>query len=103
MIAITKSAAVEYEPGIRVNVVSPTFAETSLTAPLLADPGVRADVDGRIPFGRVGLPRRMSVLDEMTSGFRLVSGRDRRPRRSRRTASRISTVISSRWAEVEVR
>ena len=54
MIALTKAAAVEYAPDIRVNVVSPTFAETPLTAPLLADPGLRADVEGRIPFGRVG-------------------------------------------------
>lgn len=54
MIALTKSAAVEYAPDIRVNVVSPTFAETPLTAPLLADPGLRAEVEGRIPFGRVG-------------------------------------------------
>ncbi|MGK2929989.1 MAG: SDR family NAD(P)-dependent oxidoreductase [Acidimicrobiales bacterium] len=54
MIALTKSAAVEYAPEIRVNVVSPTFAETALTAPLLADPGLRADVESRIPFGRVG-------------------------------------------------
>lgn len=54
MIALSKAAAVEYAPDIRVNVVSPTFAETPLTAPLLADPGLRADVEGRIPFGRVG-------------------------------------------------
>lgn len=54
MIALSRSAAVEYAPEIRVNVVSPTFAETALTAPLLADPGLRADVEGRIPFGRVG-------------------------------------------------
>lgn len=54
MIALTKAAAVEYAPEIRVNVVSPTFAETPLTAPLLADPDLRADVEGRIPFGRVG-------------------------------------------------
>ncbi|MDZ7675804.1 MAG: SDR family NAD(P)-dependent oxidoreductase [Acidimicrobiales bacterium] len=54
MIALTKSAAVEYAPEIRVNAVSPTFAETALTAPLLADASVRADVEARIPFGRVG-------------------------------------------------
>lgn len=54
MIALTKSAAVEYAPDIRVNVVSPTFADTAMTAPLLADPGLRADVEARIPFGRVG-------------------------------------------------
>ncbi len=54
MIALTRSAALEYAPEIRVNAVSPTFAETALTAPLLADPGLRADVESRIPFGRVG-------------------------------------------------
>lgn len=54
MIALSKAAAVEYAPEIRVNVVSPTFADTALTAPLLADAGLRADVESRIPFGRVG-------------------------------------------------
>lgn len=54
MIALSKAAAVEYAPEIRVNIVSPTFAESALTAPLLADPGLRADIEGRIPFGRVG-------------------------------------------------
>ena len=54
MIALSKAAAVEYAPEIRVNVVSPTFADTALTAPLLSDPGLRADVESRIPFGRVG-------------------------------------------------
>jgi NAD(P)-dependent dehydrogenase (short-subunit alcohol dehydrogenase family) len=54
MIALSKAAAVEYAPEVRVNVVSPTFADTALTAPLLADAGLRADVESRIPFGRVG-------------------------------------------------
>lgn len=54
MLALTRAAAVEYAPEIRVNAVSPTFADTALTAPLLADAGLRADVESRIPFGRVG-------------------------------------------------
>ena len=54
MLALTRSAAVEYAPEIRVNAVSPTFAETAMTAPLLADPGLRHEVESRIPFGRVG-------------------------------------------------
>ena len=54
MLALTRSAAVEYAPEIRVNAVSPTFADTALTAPLLADDALRAEVEGRIPFGRVG-------------------------------------------------
>lgn len=53
MLALTKGAAIEYAPEIRVNAVSPTFADTALTAPLLADPGLRAEVEDRIPFGRV--------------------------------------------------
>ena len=54
VVALTKSCAVEFAPAVRVNAVSPTFADTPLTAPLLADPSVRADLESRIPFGRVG-------------------------------------------------
>jgi NAD(P)-dependent dehydrogenase (short-subunit alcohol dehydrogenase family) len=37
-----------------VNSVAPTFVETSMTAPFLADAGFRADVERRIPLGRLG-------------------------------------------------
>ena len=51
----TKALAVELAPdGIRVNAVAPTYVETALTAPFLADPAFRADVISRIPLGRVG-------------------------------------------------
>jgi NAD(P)-dependent dehydrogenase (short-subunit alcohol dehydrogenase family) len=52
---MTKAMAVELAPrGIRVNSVAPTFLETPLTAPFFADPAFRADVERRIPLGRIG-------------------------------------------------
>jgi NAD(P)-dependent dehydrogenase (short-subunit alcohol dehydrogenase family) len=52
---MTKAMAVELAPhGIRVNSVAPTFVETPMTAPFLADPAFRADVERRIPLGRIG-------------------------------------------------
>lgn len=54
LLALSRAAAVEFAPDIRVNVVSPTFADTPMIAPLLADPSMRAEVEDRIPFGRVG-------------------------------------------------
>ena len=52
---LTKALAIELAPhGIRVNSVAPTFVETSMTAPFLADDAFRADVLERIPLGRIG-------------------------------------------------
>jgi NAD(P)-dependent dehydrogenase (short-subunit alcohol dehydrogenase family) len=52
---LTRAAAVELAPrGVRVNAVAPTFVETPMTAPFLADRAFRAEVEGRIPLGRVG-------------------------------------------------
>jgi NAD(P)-dependent dehydrogenase (short-subunit alcohol dehydrogenase family) len=52
---LTKAAAVELAPrGVRVNAVAPTFVETSMTTPFLADAVFRADVERQIPLGRVG-------------------------------------------------
>jgi NAD(P)-dependent dehydrogenase (short-subunit alcohol dehydrogenase family) len=52
---LTKALAVELAPhGIRVNAVAPTFIETPMTAPFLADEEFRAEVEDRIPLGRVG-------------------------------------------------
>lgn len=52
---LTKAAAVELGPRrVRVNAVAPTFVETPMTAPFLADAGFRADVERRIPLGRLG-------------------------------------------------
>jgi NAD(P)-dependent dehydrogenase (short-subunit alcohol dehydrogenase family) len=52
---LTKAAAVELAPSaVRVNAVAPTFVETPMTAPFLADAGFRADVERQIPLGRIG-------------------------------------------------
>jgi NAD(P)-dependent dehydrogenase (short-subunit alcohol dehydrogenase family) len=52
---LTKAAAVELAPrGVRVNAVAPTFVETPMTAPFLADRAFRAEVERQIPLGRLG-------------------------------------------------
>jgi NAD(P)-dependent dehydrogenase (short-subunit alcohol dehydrogenase family) len=52
---LTKALAVELGPqGIRVNSVAPTFIETPMTAPFLADGDFRDSVEARIPLGRIG-------------------------------------------------
>ncbi len=54
---LTKAMAVELAPqNIRVNSVAPTFIETPMTAPMLANPEFRTFVDRMIPLGRIGKP-----------------------------------------------
>jgi len=51
----SKVMAAEWAPyGIRVNTLCPTFIETPMTRPFLADPAFRAQVENSIPLGRVG-------------------------------------------------
>lgn len=52
---LTKAMAVELGPlGIRVNAVAPTFIETPMTLPFLADKTFRDGVLQKIPLGRIG-------------------------------------------------
>ncbi len=52
----TKALAVELGPsGIRVNSVAPTFIETEMTRPFLADPAVKDWALGNIALGRFGV------------------------------------------------
>lgn len=52
---LTKAMAAELGPkGIRVNSLCPTFIETPMTAPFLADAGFRAFALSRIRLGRLG-------------------------------------------------
>lgn len=54
---LTKAMAVELAPhGIRVNAVAPTFIETPMTRPMLADPAFKDFVERMIPLGRLGKP-----------------------------------------------
>lgn len=58
---LTKAMAVELAPhAIRVNSVGPTFIETPLTAPMLAQPEFRAFALDRIPLGRLGKPQEVA-------------------------------------------
>jgi len=57
LISYTKSLAVELGPrGVRVNCVAPGWVETAMTAPVLADPASRKEIERTIPLGRVGGP-----------------------------------------------
>ncbi len=52
---MVKALAWELGPaGIRVNSLCPTFIETPMTAPMLADPAFRQLVESKIALGRVG-------------------------------------------------
>jgi len=54
---LVRALAVEWAPvGITVNAVAPTFVETELTRPMLADEAFRADVLRRMPLARIGTP-----------------------------------------------
>jgi NAD(P)-dependent dehydrogenase (short-subunit alcohol dehydrogenase family) len=54
---LTRALAVEWaSAGVRVNAVAPTFVETPLTAPMLADPAFRAEVLARLPSRRLAQP-----------------------------------------------
>jgi NAD(P)-dependent dehydrogenase (short-subunit alcohol dehydrogenase family) len=52
---MTKALAWELGPhGIRVNTLCPTFIETDMTRPMLADPAFREFTLSRIALGRLG-------------------------------------------------
>ncbi len=52
---LTKAMAIDLvEARIRVNAIGPTFIETPMTRPMLADPDFRQDVLSRIPWGEIG-------------------------------------------------
>ena len=74
---LVKALAVEWAgAGVTVNAVAPTFVETPLTRPMLADPEFRADVERRLPAGRVGTVEEVAgaVAYLLTPGASLVNG-----------------------------
>jgi NAD(P)-dependent dehydrogenase (short-subunit alcohol dehydrogenase family) len=74
---LTKAMAVELAPqGIRVNSVAPTFIETPMTQPMLANPEFRSFVDRMIPLGRIGKPDDVAaaVLYLVSPAANMVTG-----------------------------
>jgi NAD(P)-dependent dehydrogenase (short-subunit alcohol dehydrogenase family) len=52
---LVRALAVEWaSAGLTVNAVAPTFVDTPLTAPMLADQAFARDVISRLPLGRLG-------------------------------------------------
>ena len=54
VVALTRTAAVELAPLVRVNAVSPGYIATRMTRAVVDDERLRARVEGRIPTGRIG-------------------------------------------------
>ena len=52
VVNLTKTAALEYAPVVRVNCVSPGVVDTPLTEPITGNPTLAAAVRGAIPAGR---------------------------------------------------
>jgi len=72
---LVKATAVELAPfGIRVNAVAPTFVETPMTRPFLADPVARAAIVDRIPLGRLGTPEEVAAAVVFAAGSTLMTG-----------------------------
>ncbi len=72
---LVKATAVELAPfGIRVNAVAPTFVETPMTRPFLADPEARAAIVDRIPLGRLGTPEEVAAAVVFAAGSTLMTG-----------------------------
>jgi NAD(P)-dependent dehydrogenase (short-subunit alcohol dehydrogenase family) len=54
VVALTRTAALEYAPDVRVNAVSPGYIATRLTRAVVDDERLRRRVESRIPLGRIG-------------------------------------------------
>jgi NAD(P)-dependent dehydrogenase (short-subunit alcohol dehydrogenase family) len=74
---LTKALAVELGPhGIRVNAIAPTFVETPMTRPFLAEDAFRCSVLAKIHLGRLAQPEDLmaAVVFLAGEGARMVTG-----------------------------
>lgn len=56
VVSLTRSAALEYAPEVRVNAVAPGFIDSPLTAFAVADPAYADPIAAATPLGRIGTP-----------------------------------------------
>jgi len=54
VVSLTRSAALEYAPEVRVNAVAPGFIDTPLTGFAVADPTYAGPIAAGTPLGRIG-------------------------------------------------
>ena len=72
---LVKAMAVELAPhAIRVNAVAPTFVETPMSRPFLADPAFRAQVLDSIPLGRLGTAAEVADAVLLAATCELMTG-----------------------------
>ena len=62
VIALTKEAALELGPTIRVNCVAPGFIRSRMTARLFEDEALLKRIEDRIPLGRVGAAEEVASV-----------------------------------------
>lgn len=56
LVGLTKAAALDWAPDVRVNAVAPGYVDTELTEPLKADEGMYEKLTDRTPAGRFAEP-----------------------------------------------
>ena len=72
-VMFTKSLAVDYaDSGIRANAVCPGMVETPMTQWRLDQPNLRAEVESKIPMGRVAQPDEIAEAIALLASDRLV-------------------------------
>lgn len=59
LVGLTKSLALDWSPGVRVNAVAPGYVKTDLTADLQSNDRVRQSVIDRTPMGRLAEPEEL--------------------------------------------
>jgi NAD(P)-dependent dehydrogenase (short-subunit alcohol dehydrogenase family) len=60
VVGLTKTAAIEYAPKVRVNCVCPGWINTDMTAQIIAQRG--PELLARVPFGEVGKPEDVGEM-----------------------------------------
>jgi NAD(P)-dependent dehydrogenase (short-subunit alcohol dehydrogenase family) len=67
LVMLTRALALEWAPyNVRVNAIAPTFVDTPLGRQTLSRPGMREEILGRIPLGR------LAHLDDVVSAVRFL-------------------------------